>query len=179
MTEDLTPQTPEESEPGGKWDPDTDPDGYTMDDVQPKDWYLYTVLDFVIGLNDENEGSVGLTVQSNGATVSGMAISRKEWIAGLVGQYAGAGAEETGKHIPMLFERAHEGVIESNKKRDDAGLPAGARRFLHMKDARILFGGSNEYVQLPFWRGKLSDITGWGLGSWNPPREASDEAVSS
>jgi hypothetical protein len=43
-----------------------------------------------------------------------------------------------------------------------------------MKDARILLGGGDEYVQVPLWRGALADITGWSLGSWNPSPEDAD-----
>jgi hypothetical protein len=169
LTDDTSAKPAEETTARKKWDPNTDPDGYTWDDISPKDWYLDTVLNFVLGFSDEYEGgSVGLTVQSNGVTVSGMAISRTEWIAGIVGQYAQAGAEDTGKYIKQLFEQANAQAIDGDKERQKAELPTTARRFLHLKDARI--GHGDQYTQVPLWRGKLSDITGWSLGSWNPPR---------
>lgn len=165
----LTDETPTpESEPEREqWTPENDPDGYTLDDISPKDWYLDTVLDFVHGFNDEHPGGiVGLTVTSNGVVVSGLAISRAEWIAGVVDQYKEAGADQTATYIDKLFRQAQDSVIERAKHRDEADLPSRARGFLHLKDARL--GAGETYTQVPLWRGALTDITGWSLGSWNP-----------
>lgn len=161
LADNHTPTDPTE------WDPSTDPDGYTLDDVRSKDWFLDTVLTFVHGFNDEHpSGIVGLTVTSNGVVVSGLAISRAEWIAGVVGQYNEAGADETAKYIDQVFQKAHNAVIGQAKERDEADLPSRARGFLHMKDVRL--GAGDTYTQVPLWRGSLADITGWSLGSWNP-----------
>lgn len=156
------PETPAE---GGReeWDPAVDPDGYAREDVAPKDWYLDTVLNFVHGMDDSHEGSVALTVQSDGAVVSGQAISRKEWIERITRQYDQAGAAETGKHIDNLFNLMHTRAVTKHGERVAAGLPTAARRFLHMKDAHITHGSSE--IVLPLWRGKLEDISGWSLGS--------------
>lgn len=152
-----------------EWDPATDPDGYTIDEIAPKDWYLDTVLNFVHGFNDEHlEGIVGLTVISSGVVVSGLAISRAEWMAGVVDQYKQAGADDTAVYIDKVFQRTHNMVLERAKERGDADLPSRARGFLHMKDVRL--GAGETYTQVPLWRGSLSDITGWSMGSWNPRR---------
>lgn len=165
MTDESTTTNTEASEKS--WEPETDPDGYTRDDISPKDWYLDTVLNFVHGFNDEHPGGiVGLTVTSNGVVVSGLAISRAEWMAGIVNQYKEAGADETAIYIEKVFNQAHDMVIERAKERDDADLPSRARGFLHMKDVRL--GTGDVWTQVPLWRGALADITGWSLGSWNP-----------
>ena len=174
MTEENTDISAEESEPTKQWDPETDPDGYTYDDISPKDWYLDTVLNFVHGFNDEHPGGiVGLTVTSNGAVVSGLAISRAEWLAGVVDQYKQAGAEDTATYIEKVFKQTHDAVIGRAKGRDEADLPSRARGFLHMKDARI--GAGDTYTQVPLWRGALADITGWSLGSWNPKQNRDED----
>lgn len=153
-------------DPTPSWAPENDPDGYTFDDVQPKDFYLETVLNFVHGLSDEHQGAVGLTVTSNGALVSGLAISRAEWIAGVVEQYKQAGAGETAHYIESLFSEHHGDIVAEKARRSDADLPTRARGYLHMKDARI--GTGTSYTEVGLWRGNLVDITGWSLGSWNP-----------
>ena len=163
---DLTNDDTDAPEPA-PWDPETDPDGYTYDDIRPKDWYLDTVLNFVHGFNDEHPGGiVGLTVTSNGAVVSGLAISRTEWMAGVVAQYNEAGADETAIYIEKVFNQAHDTVVGRAKERDEADLPSRARGFLHMKGVQI--GTGTATTTVPLWRGSLADITGWSLGSWNP-----------
>jgi hypothetical protein len=165
---------PDSEEPMKPWDPETDPDGYTRDDITSKDWYLDTVLNFVHGFNDEHPGGVvGLTVASNGVVVSGLAISRAEWMAAVVDQYKQAGADETAASIEKVFKQAHDMVVEGAKDRDKADLPSRARGFLHMKDARL--GAGDTFTQVPLWRGDLADITGWSLGSWNPKQYPGNE----
>ncbi|MFJ3395292.1 hypothetical protein [Leifsonia aquatica] len=155
------------------WDPAADPDGYTWDDVRPKDWYLDTVLNFAHGFSDETVGgTVGLTVTSNGVLVSGLAISRTEWIAATVDQYKQSGAAGTAPYIDKLFNEVHDDVVDAAAKREAARLPRRAQNFLHMKDVRL--GTGTVTTQVPLWRGALADITGWSMGSWNPPLNNSE-----
>ncbi len=151
------------------WDPDTDPDGYDYERVKRKDWYLDLALDLTFGMDDDNaEGFIGLTITSNGALVSGLAISRRAWIDATVEQYKQAGADES--WIQKFYTEFHEDNLAEAKRRRDARLPQQARRFLHMRDVRI--GTATDYVQVPLWRGALADVTGWSFGSWNPKRDS-------
>lgn len=164
MTDD-TVSTPDD-EAVEKWDPETDPDGYTWDEVEPKDWYLDTLLSLTLGVADDRLDSfMTLTVISNGAVVSGRAISRQAWVAGTIAQYEQAGVEGSG--ISETFAKLNDGEAAEVKRRRDAELPILARRFLHMKDVRIGTGPNPATVRVPLWRGALSDITGWSPGSWN------------
>lgn len=121
-----------------RWTPEGDPDGYSREDITPKDWFLETVLDFAHGMNDEQTGGmVGLTLTSNGAVVSGLAISRAEWIAAIPGRYKQGGASETAPYIEDIFKQSHDAIVERASERDDADLPTRARGFIHMRDVRI------------------------------------------
>ncbi|PRB02293.1 hypothetical protein [Microbacterium sp. MYb64] len=170
MTDEMhTPETEEQAE---RWTPDTDPDGYTLDDVDAKDWYLHTALNFIHGMDDKHLGSFGLTVTSNGVVVSGLAISRAEWITAQVELYKNAGVPDVAEHVEKLFTDAHEGFVKEAERRNEAGLPARVRGFVHMKDVRLGSGAAT--TQVPLWRGKLSDITGWSMGSWNSPQGSAE-----
>lgn len=168
MTDDATP-TDLAHDAQQLWDPSNDPDGYTDGTVERKDWYLDVVLTVAHGGSDQHsEGLVGLTVTSNGAVVSGLAISRSAWIAGVAEQYQNSGASETATAIAETFDLLHNNAVNEASRRRDADLPTATRKFLHMRDARI--GTGSDYIQLPYWRGSLVDITSWALGSWNPKR---------
>lgn len=171
MTDDLTTETTEDAE-REPWDPENDPDGYTREDVQPKDIYLDTLLTFLIGSNDQGGGSVGLTIQLNGSLVSGLAISRKAWLDATIASLTSAAGEGLGGPVGTVYNVINEKQLERYERRDSADLPTRRRDFIHMKDVRVTVGGANEFYELPLWRGSLDDVTGWSLGSWNLPGSA-------
>lgn len=149
-----------------KWDEANDPDGYTRAELAPKDWTLSHVLDFTIGPRDDDEGSVGLTVVSGGVVVSGIAISEAEHNKILLQQLRDAGADETAQWVGKLLDKQIALVTTKREERVAADLPYAARRFLHMRDARIYHGDS--WVNAPLWRGILADVSSWSLGTHKP-----------
>jgi hypothetical protein len=168
MTDDITTEPTVEGDATEEWSPATDPDGYTLDDVAAKDWYLDTLINFMLGRDDQEPGELGLTVQSNGVLVSGMVISRPVWIEGNLKKLIdGTKGEPVSGSLGELFNETNDWLASEVNRRLEADLPYRVRKFLHMRDVRILYG--NTHVQVPFWRGSVADITGWSLGSWNPP----------
>lgn len=147
-----------------KWDPATDPDGYTREDVRSKDFLLNVMLDFGLGTREEPGGSFNLTLIVGGQVVSGIAISRGEWMDAVAGQFEGAGGHE---YLRKIFDKANDAIVEEEGRRTAADLPTRARRFVHMRDVRI--GNGNVWTEVPYWRGALADVSGWSLGSWNSP----------
>lgn len=167
MSEADTTPSPEKTPT--KWSPETDPDGFTFKDLEPKDWYLDVLLDMTIGRKDDQaEGLIGLTVTSNGAIVSGVAISRTEWLATVLDQYEqNITAGNSSGGLREVFEFGHKDSLELADRREKLEIPALARGFLHMKNARIVTG--TNYLPVGLWRGALADITGWSLG-WIDPK---------
>lgn len=168
---DETPE-PESTDAVKPWSEATDPDGYTRDEIVPKDWYLETILDMYVGSEDEHPGSIGITVTSAGAVVSGIAISRKAFIERSVELMREAGAPTVADGMDTLWNMAANQWVAEAKRRDEAELPSRARRFLHLRDARIW--APEGKINVPLWRGALADITGWSLGS-HSPKEGDDE----
>ena len=160
--------TPAPADKPAKWDPASDPDGYTWEDVSPKDFLLDVVLDFGIGDREEPGGSFSLTITIGGQVVSGMAISRSEWMDAVASQYEGAGGTE---YLRQVFDTMNERTVKEMDRRRAADLPRRARAFVHMRDVRI--GNGDVWTQVPYWRGALADVSGWSLGSWD--RSSLDE----
>ncbi|MGA1813688.1 hypothetical protein VH571_15005 [Frondihabitans sp. 4ASC-45] len=166
MTNNPTPQNDENIDPA-PWSEATDPDGYTLKDIRPKDYEFNALLNFYFGFDDEYpDGSIGLTVASNGVVVSGAAISRTAWSAALVDQVRQGGGDATAPHVEKIYNEIQAIKTEGAQKRRDQDLPERARRFLHMKNARLIAGG--ETINVPLWRGSLSDISGWSMGTATP-----------
>jgi len=160
MTDDATDLATED-EPA-KWDEASDPDGYTHEDVRSKDFLLDVVMKFAFGNKEEPGVSFGLTLTLGGQVVSGMAITRGEWMDGVASQYEESGGTE---YLRKIFTKVHEGIVADEARREAANLPNRGRRFIHMRDVQIGNGGG--WTEAPYWRGALADVTGWSLGSWS------------
>ena len=155
------------SDPYPKWDEATDPDGYVREDLEPKDVFLDSLLDFIVGFDEEHDGSMGMVVISNGAVVSGLVISRRAFIDANTEMLASNSDGDFAPSVKKVWDFSASLVAEIRDRRDAAKLPTRPHTFLHMKNARIHTGSS--HVDVPFWRGTMQDITGWSMGSHNPP----------
>jgi hypothetical protein len=170
MTDASMPEnadsTPEEA-PAKKYDWENDPDGYTLDDVTPKDRYLNAFLLFILGSHDDGlDGSFGITLTTTGGTVSGIAITREAWIEGIKSQLRHVTTEsnqETFDAIDTVFTGFSRMASEKSRERDANELPIAPRQFIHLRDAHLGVGPSS--ATTAFWRGSLADVIGWSVGS--------------
>jgi hypothetical protein len=153
------------------WSPESDPDGITPQDVVAKDWALELFMNMVLGANDDGDGHVTLTVQSNGATISGTLIGASAFIDKFTRSIEQPGAREFAEGYGAAFEELSAETSEILAERARQKLPQPARRYLHMRDVSI-FAGS-QILHAPCWRGSIADVTGWSLGVYG--REDADE----
>ncbi|MBP5802372.1 hypothetical protein J2D78_09785 [Microbacterium maritypicum] len=133
-------------------------DDVTPDELRVKDW----MLEDLVRIFDNDGSAIGITIQSNGATISGLLIGADEYLR-RVGETFEQSPVPDMKVLPELWGKSLADTNDWLAERDSRGLARPARRFLHMRDARILTG--SQPVNVPLWRGNLSDITGWALGS--------------
>lgn len=134
---------------------------YPLDVLTAKDWMLEDLVAIFSGEGDNGRNAIGLTIQSNGASVSGLLISSGEWLERIGDTFAASPAPEL-KILAEAWVKTLENVNALQKERDQEGLTAPARRYIHMRDVRILTG--NHWMDFPLWRGCLADVTGWSLG---------------
>lgn len=173
---DSTP-TPEQTDgPAAPWDEASDPDGYTRAEVLPNDWYLDTLLSFFVGDDDSDEGAVGITVTTAGAVVSGIAISRMAYIERSLNLLRESGSrEDLVAAVETVWNRGATQVVDEANRRRKADLPPRARRFIHLRDARVWAPEGS--LNVPLWRGTLADVSGWSLGSHNEVGAAGPDYV--
>lgn len=160
-----TPAEQTDNEVVEPWSPESDPDGITRDDVHMKDWVLSTFIDMIAGPDDHNRGSASLTVQSNGATITGMLISADEYFENVADAIRTSGAEEFADAIAEMWGKLRADSQEWRDERASKDLPTPSRRYVHMRDVSILSGSA--IIKAPNWRGTLEDITGWSTGSYS------------
>lgn len=138
----------------------SDPDGLTRHDLDGKDWMLRDALDFLLDQNDEVKKTVRLTVILGGVVVSGTVIGRREWLERIACDLNAAG-EGFGTSFNTVLGHDIDEIDEVNARRSNAGIPTRARRFIHMRDARL---HATTVMNVPAWRGDLSDVSGWSFG---------------
>jgi hypothetical protein len=145
------------------------------------DRFLAYLLDLFI----EHEFSVDVTLLTNGMLVSGEPIGEEEYF-GLVAQLFESGFQEVGgdqeaaarMHAFMsgVGKRRQEAARTRARRRREQGRAAevlgpasedsavGQRHSIHLKDVAIAGGGLAQVVEMPFWRGQLTQIAGWSFG---------------
>lgn len=124
--------------------------------VDDKDWFLQSLIDMV------NAGSMsfGITLNVGGFLVSGTLIGGKEYFEGFGEDFATMIKEtDSAKKVKDAF--AKNGEIYDSKE----DLPPAS--YIHIKEARFFNtnGTPIPSSQGVWWRGRVSNVDGFSLGS--------------
>ncbi|SHE88736.1 hypothetical protein SAMN04487965_0869 [Microbulbifer donghaiensis] len=131
--------------------------------VDDKDWFL----EDLVGLVNSGEASFGITLNVGGFLVSGYLIGRKQYFDSFGNEFASMfKSPEDAESVKSSF--AAYGDDTFNQSENGEPVPIG---FLHLKDARFYSTSGNP---LPgnrgvWWRGRLSEISGFSLGVFEQP----------
>jgi hypothetical protein len=161
------------------FDEETDPDGYKLSEVLADDFFLDTFLSPIASATVR--GKFGMVLNCGGVVVSGLVIGYREYVertAELLEHAQGKSPEPAagqgpsegaglGAVITEAWTSVLDGWEKKDREREDAGLMTRTPRYVHMRDARIYAG--SESIDVPLWRGSVESVTGWSLGSHNPP----------
>jgi hypothetical protein len=110
---------------------------------------------------------MGLTLVTAGGVVTGSSIPHSEYLrrqaesvenANSANEGAAASARALAEWLRDQAKESDE--ARENEKEDD---PLWMPRYIHLADARVHDG--NQYLSLPLWRGRLTEIVGWSFGS--------------
>jgi hypothetical protein len=134
------------SPPSAQTRVDPDPDGLAPDAFEPPDWALDLLIEALSGDDESGTRSTIVTLSFAGTLVTGRLVSLVVWTRGI-----------------KLFLLPMQDVIETTKRRVEKELPLPARKFIHLQDVRIGYGASA--TSMKFWRGRLSEVSGWATGS--------------
>ncbi|WP_284985470.1 hypothetical protein [Arthrobacter sp. fls2-241-R2A-172] len=159
-TNDVTPS----------YDFSADPHGLTKEDVLGQDFVFDVILKGNVGIANDSDGEISLTVVIDGQVISGIAISAKAWREGM-DAYIRPGFPKLADSVGTFLTELFADLEETRNERVEADVPAAAVRYLHLRDAYILSGGASHHA--PLWRGDLRKLSGWSLGSVNTPEEVS------
>lgn len=137
-----------------------------VDAVPEKDWFLQSLLNMVNGTDME----IGVTLTVGGFLVSGTMMSGHKYFE-LFGRdfasgcLAGADAEVINS-VASSFAR--HGTMYTEARANETPLPEPG--FVHLRDAK-LWGLKGETLPTDtgmLWRGRLSEVSGFVLGTIGP-----------
>jgi hypothetical protein len=124
------------------------------------DWFLQSLVD----MSNSSGLEVGITLQVGGFLVSGMLVSGKQYFEGFASDFASAFTDqEAARGVREAFSRHGE----MYKLQGEADLRHPAPVYIHLKQARF-FNTSGDPIPRNrgvFWRGRLSEVSGFILGT--------------
>jgi hypothetical protein len=134
---------------------------------------------FVEKVNQDESADAGvhLTLTCSGVVLSGHLIGTRAYFDGLrelAEQRAVGGSPEILAPLQVWGRQAHQAMRDRLRRRDEAvrRLPEGERlsneqldeyspNYIHLQQVTVRDGTGQ--FQLPLWRGRLSEVTGWTL----------------
>lgn len=124
-----------------------------------RDIYLNTIIALIEHKNIQLE--VGITLNVGGAIISGIAISRKKYLEGIVNAVAGDDSD-----VAQLFGEIYGNFLEMEEDSEEETAAPPDYNFIHLKNVQI-FGVNQEPISLNdnYWRGKLSAVDGYMIGN--------------
>jgi len=129
-------------------------------------------LEIFVELANKGTMEMSVTFHVNGLIISGMLTGAKRYYDYVEKLFQDSGKTEEFKGaqvldaIPQMFRDA----VKENQ--DDSGIKP---RYVHLRDIRT-YTADGKAAQTPqeiFWRGKLSSVNGFTIGSLHPIRKLS------
>jgi hypothetical protein len=136
----------------------------TQTQEDKKNFYrIDPVLSVLTSTFAENGVEIGITINVKGTLVSGQLISKDQYFKCITQELSSV---ENGDLLAKNFSLINELINERESELEKKPLP----EFIHLKNARFFSGGnlvpSNQGV---YWRGRLTEIDGFNLGTLSSP----------
>ncbi|MGW8889337.1 hypothetical protein [Streptomyces sp. NPDC055749] len=111
-------------------------------------------------LDRELRASLPITLNVPSGVLYGEIIGHEAWKADWAKSLRRV-AGDAANLIAEFPETVDQGIKELRALRDEdeSQLP----RWIHLRNATLVVGAVNS-VSMPLWRGRLADVSGWGLG---------------
>ncbi len=121
------------------------------------------LLEGLVQLADAKNATIGLTLHVGGILVTGTLAGIREFSrhfgAALTPTGSGESRTDSGEQFARLVDKALDTL-------NSAGDMDWHPRFIHLRDATLFVpgGATISKVTLPWWRGRLSEVSAFALG---------------
>lgn len=128
------------------------------------------ILAFLVQATNKHDVSIDITLNVNGAIVTGTIVSAKEYFVSLSETFEDG--SEMAQQLGEKFAQAGEAI--------DSG-DGGEASFIHLKHAKVFCGSSKPSPSkgAALWRGPLSDINGFYLNDYSDSGEEDEDSYDS
>lgn len=138
--------------------------------ISDVDWALVALIEGI----SVSGGELGLTVFTGGLAVSGVAVPEEVYFRRIgleaVAAEAVESRERRRRETAELNEQfARDDLPDAERQSLEARADELERKFIVMVDVTI-FGAGDAPLQAATWRGRLSQLSGWTMGTFEPPR---------
>lgn len=126
------------------------------------DWFLQILVSTV----NKTSIDIGITLNVGGLIISGQLINIKIYFEGLAQEMALANADEPLKDaFQTMFRKIGSEYKLSSEESENENQPPP--KFIHLKNAKMLLANGQKVPtnQGVWWRGRLSEVDGFSLGS--------------
>ncbi|KEZ53323.1 gas vesicle accessory protein GvpU [Metabacillus indicus] len=122
-----------------------------------------SVLEFFVQASNKHGFALDITLNMNGAVISGTMISAKEYFDTLSETFEDG--SEVAQNLSEQLSRASESIEENG---------SGEAHFIHLKNTKVYIGDSKSTPSKGqiIWRGKLSEVNGFFLGKISDAKPA-------
>lgn len=121
------------------------------------------LMAFVEGVNRVPSGEIGLTLHVSGVVVSGILVSGRRFFEQMAQWLKDEGAEDLAENFAdPVAEMFAEPDAETA---DDEQAEPSLANFIHLRAARVFTSGSDRPLPETFWRGRLSQVSAWSIGT--------------
>ncbi|MEU6135855.1 hypothetical protein [Nocardioides sp. NPDC047086] len=116
------------------------------------------VLRILVSIANKHALNMGITLNLGGSLVSGTLVSLKTYSGGVADSIRAAnGHEDVNAALARLFE-------DLGGDAEDETEPPPPRH-IHLRDARLIAPNGGLGPSSPWWRGRISAVSGWTMGS--------------
>ncbi|MGM0830840.1 MAG: gas vesicle accessory protein GvpU [Bacillota bacterium] len=114
-----------------------------------------SILEFFVQASNKHDFSLDITLNVNGAVITGTLVSAKEYFDSLSETFEDG--SEVAQKLSEELARAGESVDENQR---------AEAHFIHLKNTKVYCGDSKPTPSKGkiMWRGKLSEVDGFFLG---------------
>ncbi len=143
-------------------DPEDSPSAAAPETVEEIHSVPDPLLTILVEAADKFEAEIGLTLYVSGTVVSGTLVSGRRFFGEMAELLASEGVSDWAE---VFARTAGELFPERGTEPGDEEPTDLSATHIHLRAARVFTSGSDQPLPKTLWRGRLSHVSAWSLGT--------------
>ncbi len=120
------------------------------------------LLAILVEAANKFDADIGLTLYVSGTVISGILVSGKRFFELMADWLTAEGAQGLADSLARPIAEMFSTPSTEPGDEEPADLSAV---YIHLREARVFASGSDKPLPETLWRGRLSHVSGWSLGT--------------